>query len=55
MILLANFDMYVGKVGILLLTCLCKVSDASLSLFELAFKLINADSEATDIQVSSIY
>ena len=55
MILLANFDMNIGKVWILLLTSFCQVSNASLSLFELALKLLNADPKPTDIQISSIY
>jgi hypothetical protein len=49
MILLANFDMNIGKIWILLLTSLGKVSDASLSLFKFALKLLNADPEAADI------
>jgi hypothetical protein len=36
MILLANFDMYIGKVRILLLTSVCEVSNTSLCLLKLA-------------------
>ena len=36
MILLANFDMNIGKVRILLLTSVCEVSDTSLCLLKLA-------------------
>lgn len=54
MILLTDLGMNCSQVYVLLFPCLSQVSDAPLSLFKLALKLIDSYLEAADIKVAVV-